>query len=98
MNVLSESGGKQETEQEAETILSLVRNCSFTRNNADTGAVCDRIQVGRKYFYRRARYFYEGKYSQGIYNEHGVCLTVNNIDISINSSKPPENVNIQILY
>ena len=36
--------------------------------------------------------FYEGKYSQGIYNEHGVCLTVNNIDISINSSKPPENV------
>ena len=30
---------------------------------------------------------------QGIYNEHGVCLTVNNIDISINSSTPPENVN-----
>ena len=48
MNVLSESGGKLEAEQEnveAETILSLVRNCSFTRNNADTGAVCDRIQV-----------------------------------------------------
>ena len=98
MNVSSESGGKVEAEQEtgeAETILSLVRNCSFTRNNADTGAVCDRIQVGSNYFYRGARYFYE--YSQGIYNEHGVCLTVNNIDISINTSTPPENVDIQIL-
>ena len=55
MNVLSESGGKLEAEQEdgeAETILSLVRNCSFTRNNADTGAVCDRIQVAAIIFTR----------------------------------------------
>ena len=55
-----ESGGKREAEQEreAKTVLSLVRSCSFTRNNADTGAVCDRIQVaGSRYFYTGDRYF-----------------------------------------
>ena len=93
-----ESGGRQEGE--AETVLSLVRSCSFTRNNADTGAVCDRIQVaGSRYFYLGDRYFTRTDIYclQGIYNEHGVCLTVNNIDISINSSTLPENVNSSIL-
>ena len=55
-----ESGGKREAEQEgeAEAVLSLVRSCSFTRNNADTGHVCDRIQVaGSRYFYTGDRYF-----------------------------------------
>ena len=63
-----ESGGKREAEQEreAKTVLSLVRGCSFTRNNADTGHVCDRIQVaGSRYFYTGARYFYEAGYFTG---------------------------------
>ena len=49
---IPEFGGRDEVEQEGnpETVLSLVRSCSFTRNNADTGAVCDRIQVGSNYF------------------------------------------------
>ena len=58
-----ESGGKREAEQEreAETVLSLVRSCSFTRNNADTGAVCDRIQVaGSRYFYLLPTDYYRG--------------------------------------
>ena len=63
MNVLSESGGQLEVEQdgrEAETVLSLVRNCSFTRNNADIGAVCDRIQVGGIYFFSGREIFLRG--------------------------------------
>ena len=65
---MPESGGRQEAEQEgeAETVLSLVRSCSFTRNNADTGAVCDRIQVaGSKYFYPGTRYFLRGRIITG---------------------------------
>ena len=66
MNVLSESGGKQETEQEAETILSLVRNCSFTRNNADTGTVCDRIQVADcRYIFTRVTDILRGRIITG---------------------------------
>ena len=50
----------------------LITNCSFTKNNLDTGNVCNRIQQ--------------------VYNDDGPCLTLNNVDMSVNSTLNPEKV------
>ena len=67
-----ETEDKDDDDDDSFKVRSLVQNCSFNKNNEDTGNVCDTIQE--------------------IHNENGVCLTVNNIDISPNTSKAPEKV------
>ena len=40
-----EGGSGFEKIPSKETLLSAVLDCSFTKNNRETGEVCDRIQV-----------------------------------------------------
>ena len=73
---------------EEPSLENVLSQCSFTRNNRDTGEVCSRAQVCfHKSFSSLLCYL-----SKKIFNEYGPCLTFNNMDVSTNSSNYPAKV------